>query len=86
MSCDDEVLESGKMDDKMNTNSRLLHVGLADLCSMVHYGEQILTIAVMAILLTAPLGIDQPEALIVTLDQSEALIVTVDQSQARQRS
>ena len=56
MSCDDEVLEPGKMDDKMNPNSRLLHAGLADLCAMVHYGEQILTIAVMAILLTAPLG------------------------------
>ena len=29
---------------------------LAGLCTMVEYGDQILTIAVMAILLTAPLG------------------------------
>ena len=29
---------------------------LEGLCTMVEYGDQILTIAVMAILLTAPLG------------------------------
>ena len=34
----------------------MYNAGLSELCDMVHYGEQILTIAVMAILLTAPLG------------------------------
>ena len=61
MSCDDEVLDPGKnIDhwyiDMKSPNQELNFAGLADLCDMVHYGEQILTIAVMAILLTAPLG------------------------------
>ena len=42
MSCSEEFTDH---DDELMT-----------LCSMVDYGEQILTIAVMAILLTAPLG------------------------------
>ena len=77
MSCDDEVLDPGKnIDhwyiDMKSPNQELNFAGLADLCDMVHYGEQILTIAVMAILLTAPLGKLQLKIVV----QLETLIVT----------
>ena len=81
VSCNDEVLEPGKIVDRCIALIKLYNAGLSDLCDMVHYGEQILTIAVMAILLTAPLGeihhqfyTEQSKAIIATLNQYPALI------------
>ena len=55
-SCSDQNLGEGQENIFNNCKTKMFFSDISSLCSMISYGEQILTIAVMAILLTAPLG------------------------------